>query len=407
MRPSETPCAAPAVTHAALAYLDYNASAPIKPAVADAMGAALAHGGNPSSVHGVGRGAREAVERARRSVAALARAAPEWVVFTGGATEANNQALARANNQALAGVSGTSQGVQRILASTIEHDSVLAPAGEGAAPFTPVPVGPDGVVDLVALEAALAESPAPALVSLMWANNETGTIQPIAAAAALAHQYGALFHCDAAQAAGKVEVDMKAADVDLLSLSAHKLGGPTGVGALVARPSVDLRPFIRGGGQERRRRGGTENVAGIVGFGAAAELARSDIADTARITALRDHVEAEIGAIAGPDAMFHGRAARRLPNTSCVSMRGVAAETQVIALDLAGCAVSAGAACSSGKVGTSHVLTAMGLPDSVADTAIRVSLGWATTAADIDRLIDAWAALYRRVGRRVGRAAAA
>ena len=391
MRPSEAPCAAPAVTHAVMAYLDYNASAPIKPAVADAMGAALAHGGNPSSVHGVGRAAREAVERARRSVAALARTAPEWVVFTGGATEANNQALA--------GVPGASHGVQRILASTIEHDSVLAPAGEGAAPFTPVPVGADGVVDLAALEAALAESLAPALVSLMWANNETGAIQPIAAAAALAHQYGALFHSDAAQAAGKVEVDMEAADVDLLSLSAHKLGGPTGAGALVARPSVDLTPFIRGGGQERRRRGGTENVAGIVGFGAAAELARSDIADTARITALRDRVEAEMEAIAGQDAMFHGRAARRLPNTSCVSMRGVAAETQVIALDLAGCAVSAGAACSSGKVGTSHVLTAMGLPDSVADTAIRVSLGWATTAADIDRLIDAWAALYRRVGR--------
>jgi len=374
-----------------MAYLDYNASAPIKPAVADAMGAVLAHGGNPSSVHGVGRAAREAVERARRSVAALARTAPEWVVFTGGATEANNQALA--------GVPGVSHGVQRILASTIEHDSVLAPAGEGAAPFTPVPVGADGVVDLTALEAGLAESPAPALVSLMWANNETGAIQPIAAAAALAHQYGALFHSDAAQAAGKVEVDVEAADVDLLSLSAHKLGGPTGVGALVARPSVDLRPFIRGGGQERRRRGGTENVAGIVGFGAAAELARSDIADTVRITALRDRLEAEMEAIAGQDAMFHGRAARRLPNTSCVSMRGVAAETQVIALDLAGCAVSAGAACSSGKVGTSHVLTAMGLPDSVADTAIRVSLGWATTAADIDRLIDAWAALYRRVGR--------
>ena len=399
MRTSEVPCAVPAVTHAVMAYLDYNASAPIKPAVADAMGAALAHGGNPSSVHGVGRAAREAVERARRSVAALARTAPEWVVFTGGATEANNQALA--------GVSGVSHGVQRILASTIEHESVLALAGEGAAPFTPVPVGADGVVDLAALEAALAEAPEPALVSLMWANNETGAIQPIAAAAALAHQYGALFHSDAAQAAGKVEVDMEAADVDLLSLSAHKLGGPTGVGALVARPGVDLRPFIRGGGQERRRRGGTENVAGIVGFGAAAELARSDIVDTAHITALRDRVETEMEAIASRDVMFHGRAARRLPNTSCVSMRGVGAETQVIALDLAGCAVSAGAACSSGKVGTSHVLTAMGLPDSVADTAIRVSLGWGTTAADIDRLIDAWAALYRRVGRRVGRAAAA
>ena len=386
-RPSEARRAAQAVT----AYLDYNASSPIKPAVADAMVVALAHGGNPSSVHETGRRARQSVEQARRSVAALARTAPERVIFTSGATEANNQTIA--------GASTGRHGIQHVLGSTIEHDSVLRPAGEGAVPFAPVPVGGDGVVDLAALEAALAEAPMPALVSLMWANNETGVIQPVPAAAAAAHRYGALFHSDAAQATGKVEVDMEAADVDLLSLSAHKLGGPTGVGALLVRPGIELGPFVRGGGQERRRRGGTENVAGIVGFGVAAELAESDIADAARVASLRDRVEAEIEAIAGEDATVHGRAAPRLPNTSCVSMRGVAAETQVIALDLAGCAVSAGAACSSGKVATSHVLTAMGLPQAVADTAIRVSLGWATTPEDIDRLIEAWAVLYRRARR--------
>ncbi len=227
----------------------------------------------------------------------------------------------------------------------------------------------------------------------MLANNETGVLQPVAEAAELAHRHGALLHCDAVQALGRLPVDVGALGVDLLSLSGHKIGGPAGVGALyVRRRSRRSRPALRGGGQERGRRAGTENLAGIAGFGAAAEVAVGELADMRRVAGLRDALEARIHA-ARPEAVVFGRDVARLPNTTCVALAGVPAETQVMVLDLAGVAVSAGAACSSGKLKPSTVLHAMGVPPEIAGSAIRVSLGWRSETGDIDRFIDAWSGI--------------
>ena len=359
------------------AYLDWNATAPTRPEAAAAVAEALALGGNPSSVHRAGRAARQRLEQARAEVAALVGAGPAAIVFTSGGTEANHLALA--------GVAG-----RRLLVSAIEHDSVRE-AVPGAAI---IPVASAGVIDLAALDAMLAADPRPALVSLMLANNETGVIQPVRAAADIAHRHSALLHCDAVQAAGKIAVDVGALGADLLSLSAHKLGGPQGVGALFVADSVHVAPVQRGGGQERGRRAGTENLPGIAGFAAAAVAAR-DLSTDAAVAALRDDAEARLLAIA-PDARVFGAEAARLPNTLCIAMPGVAASTQVMALDLAGVMVSAGAACSSGKVRPSRVLAAMGASAEESSSAIRISLGWSTTGDDIDRLVDAWSALYRR-----------
>ena len=363
------------------AYLDYNATAPLRPEALAAMTAALTEPGNASSVHGPGRRARRLVEEARAKVAALAGADPAWVIFTSGGTEANNHAL-------------TGLPAAHVMVSAGEHDSVLqaAPAAER------LPLTAEGVVDLAALAAALARAPKGALVSVMLANNETGVIQPLAEVTALARQAGAWVHCDAVQAAGKIPLDMAALGVDLLSLSAHKLGGPRGVGALLANPDLPLKPLLRGGGQERRRRAGTENLPGIAGFGAAAEAARSGLAEVQELAELRDRFEREIKVLA-PEAKVFGAGAPRLPNTSCVALAGLSAETQIMALDLAGVAVSAGSACSSGKVQPSHVLSAMGAGAEEAGAAIRVSLGWASEAGDIDRLLAAWGELYRRISR--------
>jgi cysteine desulfurase len=363
---------------AAPAYLDWNATAPLRPEAAAAMAEALQRAGNPSSIHRWGRAARQAVERARAQVAALVVTAPETVIFTSGGTEANHLALR--------GIAG-----RRLLVSAIEHDSVREAVPEAAL----IPVSAEGVVDLAALDRMLASDSSPALVSIMIANNETGVVQPVAEAAAIAHRHGALLHTDAVQGAGKLELDFEALGADLLSLSAHKLGGPQGVGALVARDGVALRALQRGGGQERSRRAGTENGPGIVGFGAAAEAAAEGLGRGAEIAALRDAAERRLTAIA-PEARAFGVTVARLPNTLCLTMPGVAASTQVMALDLAEVMVSAGAACSSGKVRPSRVLAAMGASPEEAASAIRVSLGWSTTAADIDRLVEAWSALYRR-----------
>lgn len=360
------------------AYLDHNATTPLGPGVRDAIVAALDVVGNPSSVHGFGRAARRLVEDARGCVARLAGVAPAQVVFTAGGTEANNQALA-----------GT--GRCRLLVSAIEHDSVLQ-AAEGA---VRIPAGADGVVDLDALDRLLAEDGEPALVSVMLVNNETGVVQPVREAARIAHARGALLHCDGVQAAGRIPIDMAALGVDLLSLSAHKIGGPKGIGALVLRDGLPVAPLLRGGGQEHRRRAGTENVPGIAGFGRAAEVALDRPGGTGRLAGLRDGIEARLRA-AAPDVRFHGASAPRVANTTCLSMPGVPAETQLMALDLAGVAVSAGSACSSGKVRPSHVLAAMGVPEEEAATALRVSLGWETTQAEADLFVEAWTALWRR-----------
>ncbi len=359
-------------------YLDWNATAPLRAEAAAAVAAALTRCGNPSSVHRWGRAARAAVERARVAVAALAGAPSRGVVFVSGGTEANHLALLGA-------------GRVRVLVSAVEHDSVRHAAAEAE----PIPVDGSGLVRLDALQLMLASDPRPALVSVMLANNESGVVQPAAEIAAIAHAHGALYHCDAVQAAGKIPLDLARLGADLVTLSAHKLGGPPGIGALVMTGDLDLLPLLRGGGQERGRRAGTENLPGIAGFAAAAKAAAAEIAIYDHVRALRDALEAEILA-AAPDAVVLGAAVPRLPNTSAIAMPGTAAETQIIALDLEGVMVSAGAACSSGKVGPSHVLKAMGVEPELAATTIRVSLGWSTIEADIGRFVDAWIALYRR-----------
>ena len=361
-------------------YLDYNATAPLRPAAAEVMAHAAALTGNASSVHGFGRQARAAIETAREQVAAMAGAKPAQIVFTSGGTEANNLAVVGC-------------GRARVLVSSIEHDSVLAAAL--AAPR--IPVTAEGIVDLAALERLLKAGAQQALVCVMLANNETGAIQPIAEVVAIAHRAGALVHCDAVQAAGKLPVDFAALGVDVLSLSAHKFGGPKGVGALIIADGVPLTAQLRGGGQERGRRAGTENVAAIAGFGAAADEARRDLPRIADITALRDRLERE-AVRRVPATQIIADTAPRLPNTSCLAMPGMPAETLVMTLDLAGVAVSAGSACSSGKVKASHVLQAMGLGGDIAGSAIRVSLGWANTAADLDRFLEAWHAFAARRG---------
>ncbi len=362
-------------------YLDWNATAPLRPEAAAAIGAALAHCGNPSSVHRSGRAARHSIERAREAVASLVNAAPDTVVFVSGGTEANHLAL-------LGG------GRERGLVSSVEHHSVLQ-----AMPAERIPVERNGIVDLAALEAMLRADPRPALVSVMLANNETGVLQPAAQIAAIAHAHGALFHCDAVQAAGKLPLAAAAIGADLVSLSAHKLGGPPGSGALVVASGAEPTPLLRGGGQERGRRAGTENLPGIAGFAAAAEAAIAGLANYERVRRLRDGLEAA-ALEAVPEALVIAAAAARLPNTTALALPGVAAETQVIALDLDGVMVSAGAACSSGKVGPSHVLEAMGLPPGIAGATIRISLGWTTTEADIDHFLEAWTALSHRTTRR-------
>ena len=300
-------------------YLDWNATTPLRPEAVAAISATLASCGNPSSVHSWGRMARQTLEHAREAVAALlGPISPDGVVFVSGGTEANHLALLGAERE-------------RVLVSDVEHDSVRQAFSRSEA----IPVDGDGVVAIDALDRLLAADSRPALVSVMFANNETGVIQPVAEIAAIARNHGALFHCDAVQAAGKLVLDAEEIGADLISLSAHKLGGPPGAGALVVTGGTDLMPLFRGGRQERGRRAGTENLPGICGFAAAATAALEGVAVYDRVRALRDELEDQIAEIA-PDAIVVGAAAPRLPNTSAIAMPGVAAETQVIALDLDG-----------------------------------------------------------------------
>ena len=368
-------------------YLDYNATAPVRPEAAQAVAKALTATGNASSVHGFGRAARQRVEGARDAVAALAGAHPAQVVFTSGGTEANNMAL-------------RGHEATRVLVSAVEHDSVLnaRPGGMGGE-VEVLPVTPDGRVDPAVLDARLAAAPGPALVSIMLANNETGVIQPVADLAEVARRHGARVHCDAVQAAGKLPLDVATLGADLVTLSAHKLGGPQGAGALIVLDDAPLHPHLRGGGQERGYRAGTENVPAIAGFGAAAACAADEVARSTTLAdswaAWRDRLEAEARACV-PDVRVHGAEAPRLANTSCLGLPGVNAETQLMALDLAGVAVSSGAACSSGKVHASHVLRAMGVDATAAGEAIRISFGWTSRAEDVDRFLKAWGRLARR-----------
>ncbi|KQY26075.1 aminotransferase [Caulobacter sp. Root487D2Y] len=366
-------------------YLDYNATAPIRPEARDAVLRAFEVAGNPSSVHASGRAARDIVETARAQVAALVGVVPGSVTFVSGGTEAN----------ALAIGSAAFSGFNRVIVSEGEHDAVLETAAASGLQVLKMPLDADGVARLDWLEEALSDE-GRALVCLMLANNETGVIQPVAQAAALVRAADGWLHVDAVQAAGKIAIDFTALGADTMALSAHKLGGPQGVGALVAGTRATIVRQQHGGGQERGRRAGTENVAGIAGFGAAAEAALRDLPSLANQGTWRDALAERVKA-AG--AVVLGGGARRLPQTLCLAAEGFASQIQVMNLDLAGVMVSAGSACSSGKVKASRVVEAMGRPD-LAPFALRVSGGWATTEQDWISCGDAWLAAYSRIGAR-------
>jgi cysteine desulfurase len=345
-------------------YFDHNATSPLRPVARAAMLAALELGGNASSVHAEGRAARSLLDDAREAIAREISVLSQMVIFTSGGSEANNLAL---------------KGVpaDRVLISAIEHPSVVEAAKASGRPFEFIPVDGNGIVELESLDQMLAHGPR-ALVSAMLANNETGVIEPIREIVSLAHRHGALVHTDAVQAFGKTPVNFGILGVDLMTVSAHKLGGPLGAGALIIRDGLVIEPLVHGGGQELRRRAGTENVPAITGFAATVREKRPEISH------LRDRLESEL-----EGAVIIASSVPRLPNTTCVAWPGVSAETLLMAFDLDGIAVSSGSACSSGKVTKSHVLRAMGLAHEIAGSAIRVSLGWSTTEEDIGRFVAA------------------
>ncbi|MDB5491483.1 MAG: cysteine desulfurase [Micavibrio sp.] len=364
-------------------YLDANATMPLKPGVISAIAATLAETGNASSMHGDGRLARKRVEDARAAVADLLSTNPAYVFFTGGATESNNTVI-------------NSFRGKKIFISAIEHPSVL----EAAPDAQKIPVTADGVIDMDKLETMLAGQPD--LISVMLVNNETGTIQPIAEIVRLVRKISpqTRIHTDAVQALGRIPVDFSALQVDYLSLSAHKFGGPQGIGALVLAPGAKIEKLLRGGGQEKRQRAGTENIAAIAGLGEAARLAVTDMENFQSLAALRDRLEATLEK-AEPRLRIFGAGAPRVSNTTQIALPGIQAETQLMALDLAGMSVSSGSACSSGSVKVSHVLEAMQVPESEALGAIRVSLAWNTTQNDIDLFTAAWLEMHGRIKARI------
>ncbi|HEX4301666.1 MAG TPA: cysteine desulfurase family protein [Rhizomicrobium sp.] len=375
-----------------MAYLDHNATSPLRPEARAAMEYAFALGGNPSSVHGAGRAARAIIERARDQVATLAGARAQDVTFTSGGTEANALALWGA----VQGAAEAGQRITRLFVCAIEHNSVLANATAIAERIPGIrleiiPVTTDGTVDLEALRVMLREGKGRVLAAVAAANNETGVLQPLAEIRKLLKEHDAYLLVDAVQAAGKIALNASLSDY--LSLSAHKLGGPQGSGALIVREGAPLAAMMLGGGHERGHRAGTENVSGIAGFGAAAAAA------TAPSSALRDRFESELKAIA-PDAVIFGADVPRLATTSNFALPGIAAGTAMMALDLDGVMVSSGSACSSGKVKSSHVLRAMGVSDDLAGSALRVSFGWNSTDADVGAAIASISKLLARVAQK-------
>lgn len=380
-------------------YLDHNATSPLRTAAYEAMSAALTAVGNAASVHAGGRAARARLEAAREQVAALVGADPRAVTFTSGATEAIAQGLSPEIE-----IRGRRVRFDVLLVSGVEHPAVRAGGRFPRDKIETIAVSCEGVVDLAALDASLArhrQAGRHALVSVMAANNETGVIQPIREIACRVHEADGILHSDAVQIAGKLPFDLVASGADLISISAHKLGGPQGAGALIGRDEdIRVPPMLRGGGQERGHRAGTENVAAIAGFGAAASDAWQMLAPEARRLAhLRDAAEAGIKAVAS-DAIVLSAGAERLPNTLCFAVPGIAAETAIIALDLEGIALSAGAACSSGKVGPSEALKAMQVAPEIAKGAMRLSIGWDTNERDISRFLEVWKRVYLNLGQR-------
>lgn len=359
-------------------FLDHNATSPLKPGVREIMLETLGFPGNASSIHKAGREARKRIEEARAQIGKLVSVGPrDVIVFTSGATEANNLALRAA-------------GVERFIASAIEHPSVLQALPEKDI----IPVLPSGVIDVDALDKMLEGNTKQTLISVMLVNNETGVIQPLDKVVEIARKRGALVHTDAVQAAGRMPIDIQRIGADFLTLSAHKIGGPQGVGCLVIANCVVVTPQLLGGNQEKNLRAGTENLAGIMGFAKAAELV--DIEKFHKLGVLRDRIEKELTAIA-PTLKIFGMGAPRVHNTTMFALPGASSETQLIALDLAGICVSNGSACSSGTVKPSHVLKAMGASDAEAGSSLRVSLGWDTTEKDIDYFIAKWTVMYNRI----------
>ncbi|HET7084980.1 MAG TPA: cysteine desulfurase family protein [Rhizomicrobium sp.] len=375
-------------------YLDHNATSPLRPECLSAMTHALAVGGNPSSIHANGRTARMVMEEARQRVARLAGAKPEQVIFTSGATESNNLALFGAVEGSLA----QEPRITRIFVSAIEHSSVLATADRLAERFPWVrverlAVTQDGVIDLEGLRVALREGKGRALVAVMAANNETGVVQPIAEVSKLTREAGALLLVDAVPAAGKIALDFS--HCDYMTLSAHKIGGPQGAGALVARETAPLQPQLVGGGQQKGMRAGTENLSGIAGFGAAAHSLEDGEGERARITHLRDHFEAALKQ-AIPETVIFGVTQTRLCSTSCFAIPGLTAETALIGLDLDGVMMSSGSTCSSGKIAISHVLAAMGVEQKLAAGALRASFGWSSTMENVSAAVETLRKLRQR-----------
>jgi cysteine desulfurase len=365
-------------------YLDHNATSPLKPAARHAMAAALDRPGNASSIHAEGRKARALIDAAREGIARSLGVLPAMVVFTSGGTEANNLAIH--------GVP-----VERLAVSAVEHPSVIEAAKARGLPIEIIPVDASGVVKLDELRAILKRSPLPTLVSVMLANNETGVIQPVRAIVEIARSANALVHTDAVQAFGKMPVNFGLLGCDLMTISAHKLGGPMGIGGLVIRDGLSLEVQMNGGGQELRRRAGTENMPAIAGFAAAIDSAPVDHAT------LRDSLEEALRALS-PDVVIFGKDVERIANTSCFAFPGFSADMALISLDLEGVSVSSGSACSSGKVARSHVLASMGVPPELSTGAIRVSLGWNSTAEDIADFTDAWGRILDRNRARLVRA---
>ena len=375
-------------------YLDHNATTPLRPAAREAMIAALSVTGNASSVHAEGRAARAIIESARRALASATGAEARNIVFTSGGTEANVTALTPHVS-----VGGELRPAARAYVSAVEHASVLSGGRFGAEGVTHLPVTSEGLVEPGRLAALLAEerdSGRP-FVSVMAANNETGIIQPVAEIAEVVHEAGGYFHVDAVQALGRIPVSVADWGCDMLSVSSHKIGGPQGIGALIyAREDLRAAPLVTGGGQEVRRRAGTENVAAIAGFGAAIGEMGGESAASGRLESLRDWLEQELTHISGETVVF-GRGGERLPNTISFAVPGMVAETALIACDLAGAAVSSGSACSSGKVAPSHVLDAMGVSADLARGALRISLGWTTTREDVERFADIWRSQVKKM----------
>lgn len=364
---------------ALVTYLDYNASSPVRPGVEHEVALGLSVGGNPSSTHRAGRLARRHLEDARESLLQIAGCSDMRLVFTSGGTEANNFAL----------VGAEKLGVKKIVHSEMEHPSILASAEKSGLPVESLASTKDGIIDLNHLSTILENDPAGVLVSVMAANNETGVLNPIGEVADLCREHGVLFHTDAVQAFGKPGLDVPINSADLISISAHKIGGPIGIGAVLFRADLHPSAMILGGGQELGYRSGTENVSGAMGFVEAAKQTSEDLESVEKMRRLQRKLESGLRGISDQIIVL-GDMVKRLPNTVCFAEEGIAAETAVMSMDLAGFAISAGSACSSGKVAKSKVVSAMGWPDEIAASSVRVSMGWGTDEQDIERFLDAW-----------------